>query len=744
MRRTTIGLLLSLLLATSITACEKAVVPPTRAGINVTFDVKVTDPDLQRLAAATDHIELVARGQFAPGTYEINHRQIKFEPDTAFILKLALPITDATVIHSADATGSLYTSRPFSAQGIELPQTIDLAKGKVSGDVDIVRTLGAFFVSFLQKTPQINDVRQIIESIHVDNATMRLRQDSVLEMDKQRLHVGDGSYVTLQDLSVDSDLNYNGVCKIKIKFLDGCSLHTDTSSCAFDGGKAEFELAATKINDRMNFSLKPGKRRAAHIELGRSRFSFGKNLQSSASAEACEMMPETISAQFIVGAKRPHLHMVSAMELKHPSVDWKTDVQITKFAFKGSVPATLQIDQDEGGIVCGFATTDTMEAESGQIVISKRNSTLTVLLTNASIGPTSLDKSGALAFSLEHGSARLKQLEWAGKKGKFSLVTDRAAAIDIPDGLQAGRQAIGAPARFRMPVDIRLGTASLKGSSGTTELTNIDGKLLIDVDKEVELTGDMDFRLPDSHALDGETIDVAAHGLRLAIANGVSIFHLDKCSVVIPQGAVQRAINRKLPDTMTIKLNKLVMPQETWRYRNGVVKTATIKGLELKHMQPKKDELSFTATGDIEIDGTVDQQQKKLLAKDTNGGDWQPRDWQLFGHFDDEGSVGYKFIKQEGTRNQHQISYDLNMNFPVPSDTHLDWSKVANGIMGYVERQVIVRHLRKMTVPIHYGGTVAIFPDNSIGRGFKVSHLVAKHIGGNTQLDFVADAKFGD
>jgi hypothetical protein len=254
----------------------------------------------------------------------------------------------------------------------------------------------------------------------------------------------------------------------------------------------------------------------------------------------------------------------------------------------------------------------------------------------------------------------------------------------------------------------------------------------------------MDFRLPDSSALDGDTIDVAAHGLRLAIANGESLFHLDKCSVVIPQGAVQRAINRKLPDKMTINLNKVVMPQETWRYRNGVVKTATIKGLELRHMQPKKDELSFTATGDVEIVGTVDQQQRKLLSKDNAGaGTWEQRDWELTGHFDDEGSVGYKFVKQEGAH-ENQISYDLTMDFPVPSDVHLDWSKVATGIMGYVERAVIVRHLRKISVPIHYHGTVAVFPDNQLGRGFKVSHLVAKHVGGNTQLDFVADAKFSN
>ncbi|HNB24671.1 MAG TPA: hypothetical protein PKZ32_19785, partial [Candidatus Melainabacteria bacterium] len=121
-----------------------------RQEISVNYDVEVTDPSVKRLTEVTSNIRLVATGVFTPGTYTIGKTPVSIPPNTSFELKLAMPVTNPKVISAKDATGTFSVSRPISVMAVPVPLTISLYKGTVSGEMDLVRGMAAFFVNLLQ------------------------------------------------------------------------------------------------------------------------------------------------------------------------------------------------------------------------------------------------------------------------------------------------------------------------------------------------------------------------------------------------------------------------------------------------------------------------------------------------------------------------------------------------------------------------------------------------------------------
>lgn len=149
-----------LLIMAFISGCGQA--PAQKRIMKAEIDVRVIDPVLKELIDVTSRINIVVSGEFSPGTYLIEKTSLTFAPNTKFLLKLSLPINDLSVIHNRNASGTLWTSQPFSVNAIAVPQTITLAGGTVSGDVDLVRSMGVFFLQLLQAAPIVGDFRQMI------------------------------------------------------------------------------------------------------------------------------------------------------------------------------------------------------------------------------------------------------------------------------------------------------------------------------------------------------------------------------------------------------------------------------------------------------------------------------------------------------------------------------------------------------------------------------------------------------
>jgi hypothetical protein len=714
--------------------------------INAAYDVKVNDPQLRQLTDVTQNVDIVATGEFTPGTFVFKKTSVTFDPGTMFKLTVSLPIDDPSMIHTRDATGSLWTSQQIRVNGMPVPQTIDLNKGSVSVEVDLVRSLGAFFVALLQKgsdpkSGDPTDVHQILQALHINDATLNLRPDSYLNVDRQKVHIGPGSKIALEDVTVGSDLSYDGICHVYLKFLNGCQWASDKVRCQFDGGEADLHLAANRTADRLVLTVKKIKHQTSVITIKKGTFSFGKRQNSHAFSDSCVISPQEMRYEFWKNAARPHLHMTANMNIERTDLSVKTAAQETIAYFPETVPATLQIDEDDSGMLTQLATTEPAKVEHGRIIIAKKATSLTIWLTDAVIGPTSLDKSGAFQLALEHGVAHLKQLDWRGNTSKFTLVPSGNSDLSIPKGMLLENTGGNVPTQLKMPLNIDLGTATIKGPSGATTLTDLSGQLMINVDREVQIDGDLGFTLPQLKVLAGEPIDISAHGLDLEVVPGGPVLQLKKCKVIVPQGSVQSAINKKVPQTLTFTINKKVSEDEKWRYRHVMVQTVTIANLQLRHMKPiPPDSVSFNAVGDIELDGTVEQRDVKATGDLPS--DWEVRPWSLTGRLDNDGLVRYKFITHNGPR-ESQVAYTLTMAVPVPSDVKLDWSRVAHGVLGFIERNVIVSHLKKITIPINYQGQVEIFPEgNILAKNFKVSKMVAKHTDDATELDFEANAHF--
>ena len=727
-----------LLLPVLLAGCNRGVLQ--KRAINASFDVKVTDPDIKQLTDVTSKIDIVASGEFTPGTYLINNKSVQFEPDTTFKLQLTLPIDDPAIIHTRYATGSLWTSKQLHINGIPMPQTVELSSGQVSGEVDLIRSLGAFFIACLQKSGDVGDVHQIAQSLRIEEAKLDLRPDSILNLDMQKIHIGSASTIELKDVSVDHEFNYDGICQLHLSFLPGCQWTTQRAQCEFDGGGADLEFHASKTRDRLSLNLTKV-RNSQQIVLQHSVYRFGKNRRSSAQSDSCLINPKKLEWVYASNANHPRVHMVASMEPNASMVDLKSDVQETIAKLPDMVPATIEIDEVPSGLISTqFATAEPTDADSVRIVMAKKATSLTVALTDAEVGPISIDKSGALHFSFERGTAHLKQLVWQGNKSKFTLTPSGGADVSVPEGMLLERGNGNAHTKLSMPLDVNLGTATIVGARGSTTLTDLKGKLNIDVDREIEIIGNLDFHIPRSKLLGGQAIDITAHGLNISVAQGAANLELKNCTVMVPQGAIQDAINKKVPDSLTLQLNKMVSEDEQWRYRHALAQTATVNNLQLMRMKPQPpNSVSFNAVGDVDIIGTVEQ--SNATSADEKTASWEIHPWKLSGHIDGQGLVSYKFVTQGPHANE--IQYSLALDLPVPKDVQLDWSQVAHGVLGFVERKVIVHHLRKITIPIKYQGSVPIFPeDNQLARNFKVQGLVAKHTDDATELDFSATARF--
>ncbi|MGH7193870.1 MAG: hypothetical protein ACREJM_10100, partial [Candidatus Saccharimonadales bacterium] len=378
----------------------------------------------------------------------------------------------------------------------------------MSGEVDLIRSLGAFFIACLQKSADVGDVHQIIQSLRIEEAKLDLRPDSILNLDTQKIHIGSASTIELKDISVDHEFNYDGICQLHLSFLPGCQWTTERAQCEFDGGEADLEFHASKTRDRLSLNLTKV-RNSQQIVLLNSIYRFGKNRRSSAKSDSCVINPKKLEWIYARNANHPRVHMVASMETHTNIVDLKSDVQETIAKLPDMVPATVEVDEDPSGLVSTqFATTESTDADSVRIVMAKKATSLTVSLTDAEVGPISIDKSGALHFSFERGSAHLKELVWQGNKSKFTLTPSGGSDVSVPEGMLLEKSNGDAHTKLSMPLDVNLGTATIKGATGRTMLTELKGKLNIEVDREIEIGGNLDFHIPRSKLLGGEAIDI--------------------------------------------------------------------------------------------------------------------------------------------------------------------------------------------------------------------------------------------
>lgn len=713
-----------------LTGCSTA----AKHTINASIDVPVTDKHLKQITEATQRAEISATGEFASGLFFINNAPITIPQNTTFVLKLTLPIKDPSVISTKAASGSLWTSNQISIAAVPAPKMIEFKEGVVSAELDLARSMAAFIFNLIQVSNRTGEMRDLIHTVKIESLALDLRPGAMIDIGPKKIHVSKGSKVQLKDLMIDQNFNYVGRAHFDLKFAPDCKWIGEKVDCLFEGGEAKLNVVARKINDRLVLSL-PKEMSDRSVLLKNCRLSFGKNKRSSTRSGSCDITLNEFVWESSQKTEHPLMQLAAAMNLNDTDLILKTDAHQTIAHFPGKVPSVLNILIKENDQSMSFATTQSARADNGTISILKKTTTVNLVLTNVTVGPVSYDKSGALNFELEGGAANLKELDWQSGNRKFSLKAGGGSTLTVPRGMLLEKKSADAKTQMKLPLKLNLGSATLKTPKGSVALADLNGDITINVGQEVQIDGSLKFAIKNATWLNGYRADVSAKRLNLEVVQGATKMNINDCSVLIPHDALQSTIKEKIPKTFTVKLNKMLKEEKTWRYRKAIANDVSVSNLTINSIKPKgKGVLSFTASASVIVKGTI---EKGGLIIHKNDG-WDVKPWTLTAHVTGDGVVNYKFVKRKNST-ENQLDYDLKMAVPIPADVKLDWSKVASGILKAAERKVIVGKLKEITVPFDHKGEVMVFKkDDQVWKHMSISNMTVGDVPTGYKIDFSA------
>jgi hypothetical protein len=718
--------------------CGRSLVGEHSIPAHVKIDVK--DPLCRRLTEATEQFEVLAAGEFKAGSFLVQGVPVRVAKGTIFKLELTLPIKDPEHIDTTLATGHLWTSSPLFVSGVPITQDVRLSNGKATAEVDLVRTIGIFLFNILQN--QLVDssggsgFKDVVETIRVKRAILSLRPGASFDLGKIHLVAAPGSRVELKDIVMDQAWNYDGELLFDMHFSKGCNYIGEKVDISFNGGNALFTLHAHRLHTVVTLSSIEEQRQ---LNLEDCTYRFGKQKQSSVSADSAFLNFSQFSWQKREEEEKSRVHALAHMVLNNTRVQLKNPRVSLTALFTDPVPANLQIDRDLNGRQILFSTEKSNTASNLDIDLTRKSTKTSIALVDAKIGPVSLTKSGDLQFSLDQGTAVLRQLDWEKGKKEFRLVTGPGSTLSITEGLSMELSRDESGTHCSLPISIRLGTATLTGSFGTLKLGGLTGDLAVDADKEVGIQGNLSFSIVQSELLGNHQVDVKVHGIDIASKEGQAVIHFSDCSILVPNKVLYAEIDKSLPKERTYPIEKTLLNRQRWRYRNIVVKSLILRNPKIEKLWAvRNEEERFSGRGELQAIGTVEKSGLMSVLKSSN--DWQERSWTAKGKVAGAGVLEYQFVPN-GALADSQFDYTLHMNLPLPDDLDLDWSKVSSGILQKAEKSVIIGQVKKLpSIALNYHGKFRLFGDrNSQLKSLKIKKFKAEPAGDGIELQFVAD-----
>ncbi len=645
-------------------------------------------------------------------------------------------------INTENASGELWTSQPLHTHGVLLPKSIVIENGRMTGEIDFVRVFGTFLFNLLQEqlpASSSNDMRAMILNLHVNKAKLDLRVDSVFAKDNKTFHIGEQSQVSLLDLVVDKDFNYTGDCQIDVNFLPGSKWVGKKVDCDFDSGNAHLFLKASRQNDILTFT--PVDQNREKILLERALLKFGKNKRSSVFCRECFIDIKDLTWQRQAGESDAALHVLANLKLMQTDLNVKTDRHQTTAYFPEAVPARIQIDIDKGVRQTQFETLGAALAQKASIEIFRPSSKVSLHLEQARIGPISFDKSGNFNLSFARGKANLKELRWSNGKKYLCLKSAGFSQLSLPQGMYMLLDKISG-VRMSLPLAIKMGSATMESATGKLAFSAIDGKMLIDVDNEIVLQGDINFVLEESSFLGSHQVAVKVKGLNLSPKKSFALAHLQKCTLVIPNKDLLDVIQNQFPKEKCLNIDKTIFEKRHWRYRNAEIKTVTLCDMTLNKLTVEGvNSAKLVLSADVTVDGSIEKNSVLSIVKEYKK--YKSKDWQIKAKCVGVGEVNFKFISN-GALSKSTLPYTLHVELPIPDDVQLDWSKVESGIYKGLEHGIIMSILKKMDkIPLTYEGEQPLFNKSHTQLDLiKLSNMTTKGIPEGVQVDFVADATF--
>lgn len=723
-----------------LSGCGKSLVKEHTIPANLNIEVK--DPLCLRLTEATEKFEVVAAGEFKAGSFKVQGVPLRVAKGTLFRLELTLPISDPQHINTGLAEGRLWTSAPLDVGGVPISQEVSLSHGKATAEVDLIRAIGIFLFNVLQN--QLVDssggsgVKDIVETIRLKHATLSLRPGAAFDLGKIHLVAAPHSKVELNDVLLDRALNYDGQLLFDMQFANGCSYIGEKVDILFNGGSALFALHARRVQRVLTLSSENEQR---VLNLKDCTYRFGRQKLSSVSTELAALHFSQFAWQKREEEEKSRIHALADMVLNNARLELKNSRLDLIAKFSRPVPSTLKIDRDAGERQILFSTDKSNIANKLDINLTRKSTNTSIALVDAKIGPISLTKSGDLKFSLDQGTAAVRQIDWHRGEKEFKLVTAPGSTLSITEGLSMELSRDESGTHCSLPLSVDLGTATLAGSFGTLKLGGLNGNLQIDADNEIDIDGNLTFSIIESELLGEHKMDVRVHGIKVASKDGAATVHFNECSVIMPNQALFAELKKALPSERVYALSKTVLKDQKWRYRNAVVTKIVLRRPTIEKLWSiKNNEEHFSGYGDIEAVGTVEKGGMLSIFKKTDN--WQSCPWSATARLNGTGVLEYQF-EPNGTLGDSQFKYNLRMSLPLPDDLKLDWSKVSGGLLQKAEKSIIVGTVKNAPpVALNYEGKFKLFQDRkSQLKSLKIKQFKTEPATDGIEFNFVADAK---
>jgi hypothetical protein len=712
---------------------------PELKTVPASFTVELKDPLFRRVSEATESFHVKASGIFNEGTFTIKGIPLKCEPGTTFTLDLNLPIEEPGKINTGVASGKLVTSKPLILSAVPMPQTILLENGQATANIDLVKALGYFLFNALQyQSVDANgggDFRKIIKTMVAQEAIINLRPDAKFDLGRLHINCDKDSRVVFTNVKLKDDLSYEGQCLLDIKFAKGCKYEGKKVDIEFNDGDTDFVLLAQRKNGVFRLSteknLKP-------LNVKGVAYRFGKTKQCNVTGDAV-LAFRRFTFDKSEGAEHGEVHALADLDLLQAKLYLKNPKMVLTAAFKKDVNSKLQIDTREAGREYLWSTAKAYPAATMELHINRPNSHVEVLTTDVNVGPVSLDKQGDLGFFMDNGVAQLHQISWSNGKRNFKLLTAQGSTLSIPDGKDFNLNKDSAGMHFSLPLSIKAGSAELIGAKTKLHLSNVKGNVNVVVDKEIELNSDLSLTLDKCAILANNPIDVKVGAIDLSSKSGKSLARFKTCSITVPDAALLATIAAQLPQNKEYKMNKIVLKNQKWRYRDAVINKLIIKKLAIDKVQwSNPNEESFSGNCDVEVDGTVEKGGMLSVIKKTKK--WEECPWSATGHLQGKGTVAFKFIPNK-CLGDSGLTYYIGITLPPPDDVHLDWSDVSKGLLAGTERSIIVGLIKKMKpVTLNYDGKIDLFKQKRASmQTLSVENVVTRQAKDGVEIGFTAD-----
>ncbi len=747
--------LLCVALLAAICICGFLSIPkPKLSSFKTNFNIKVKNPILKQLTIATEEMEIEATGEFAPGKYVIRGTPLAIEEGTTFRLSLKMPIKDPEVISTAGATGLFQTSKPLTVHGVVLPKDIAIKDGRVTGEFDLVHMLGSFIINVLQLqtlTPaEGSDIQQLLRTMHINTAQLNLRPDAWLTFGSNRVHTGPNSLISLSNLSIDKNLDYNGTCHLKLNFAGRCAYVEDKVDALFNGGSLDDTVSVARKNSTIILGPIPNQP-APKVVLIDCIYKFGKGKESSAHCDTSVINVAKFDwANYEAAGLPSDYHFDTRMDLTGTRLLLRYPTYSVDALFTETEPALFDVYHDKKDHGLTFSTHDVL-ARTASIKLERPATSIKLDLENAHLGSIDFSKSGDVDFQLSEGSSQLKAFQWSNGKKTFRLSTSGGSSLAVTRGtpLALNTNHQGANMTGQIPLSIKLGEASLSDAAGNElDFNKINGKIVVDVDKEVSLTGNADISISQCDLLGDTPAAVDIRGFKLRSGEGQAVMSLDGCTVVVPKGTIASVLRKQLPEENSFEFKQEIFEEKRWRYKHAVITKLVVRKPALQKLtlvSPGK--ATFTASGDVEVDGTVEKTGFfGAFKKDPKN--WTTKEWKASSHCSGSGALTFQIVPQK-TLADSDMQYDLSLQMPLPQDIDVDWQKVSSGIVGKTETSVISSYLNKCepfhgtrTIPFHRKGTVKLFQGQSEKlKAIRISKFGLKPTDAGTEIHFVGEAR---